>query len=216
MINSCSFLEIYPSKSWYPSFGSDSVFIIEISFLFIITRSCWGGILVSLCPDRPSVRPSIRPTSGVRSVAPTVLFGSISYLHISLSNFRRCVTCKVYCKIFKLFFLQFFKICNFDFVLFWLGIWCESLVWVIMGPWRVSQNAGILVVLVHYWDLWLSFIIHHGYLWIRHHYSLLWSHKNFQLKNESSCDFVIMNNDDYKRLFEVVVMQWNLERKKYH
>ena len=23
--------------------------------------------------------------------------------------------------------------CNFDFVLFWLGIWCESLVWVIIG-----------------------------------------------------------------------------------
>ena len=30
---------------------------------------------------------------------------------------------------------QFFKLCNFDFVLFWLGIWCESLVLVIMR-WR--------------------------------------------------------------------------------
>ena len=45
-------------------------------------------------------------------------------------------------------FWQFFKICNFDFVLFWLGIWCESLVWVIMGRRGVSQNAGVLVVLV--------------------------------------------------------------------
>ena len=42
-------------------------------------------------------------------------------------------------------FWQFFKICNFDFVFFWLGIWCESLVWVIIGRRGVSQNAGILV-----------------------------------------------------------------------
>ena len=32
--------------------------------------------------------------------------------------------------------------------MFWLGIWCESLVWVIMGRRGVSQNVGILVVLV--------------------------------------------------------------------
>ena len=36
-------------------------------------------------------------------------------------------------------------------MLFWLGIWCESLVWVIMGRRGVSQNAGVLVVLVVYW-----------------------------------------------------------------
>ena len=36
-------------------------------------------------------------------------------------------------------FWQFFKICNF--VLFWLGIWCESLVWVIMG-WQ-GRGVGI-------------------------------------------------------------------------
>ena len=52
---------------------------------------CWGGILVSL---RPSVRPSVCPASCVRSVAPTVLVGSISYLYILSSNFRRCVACK--------------------------------------------------------------------------------------------------------------------------
>ena len=56
--------------------------------------------------------------------------------------------CKVTCKILNLNFWQFFKICNFDFVLFWLGIWCEPLVWIIMGWWGVSQNAGVLVVLV--------------------------------------------------------------------
>ena len=73
----------------------------------------------------PSVCPFVRPAFRVRSVAPTVLVGSISYLYILSSNFRRCVACKVACKISKFDF--FFLICNFDFVLFWLGIWCESL-----------------------------------------------------------------------------------------
>ena len=95
-----------------------------------------------------SVCSSVCPASRVRSVAPTVLVRSISYLHILSSNFRRCVACKVSCKILKFDFWQFFKICNFDFVFFWLGIWCESLVWVNMGRRGVSQNVGILVVLV--------------------------------------------------------------------
>ena len=59
----------------------------------------WGwGIFVSL-------RPSVRPASRVRSVALTILVGSISYLYFLSSNFRRCVVCKVYCKISKLEFL---------------------------------------------------------------------------------------------------------------
>ena len=54
---------------------------------------------------------------------------------------------KFLAKFQNLNFWQFFKICSFDFVLFWLGVWCESLVWVIMGRRGVSQNAGVLVVL---------------------------------------------------------------------
>ena len=38
-----------------------------------------------------SVRLSVRPASGVRSVAFSVLVGSISYVYILSSNFRRCV-----------------------------------------------------------------------------------------------------------------------------
>ena len=112
----------------------------------VVQRSCWG--VYWFHSVRPSVRLSVRPASCVRSVAPTVLVGSISYLYILSSNFRRCVECNVFCKISRFEFLAIFKICNFDFVLFWLGIWCESLVWVIMGWQGVSQNAGILVVLV--------------------------------------------------------------------
>ena len=48
----------------------------------------------------------------------------------------------------NLIFWQFFGTCNFDFVLLWHGMWYESIVWVIMGRWEYSQNAGILVVLV--------------------------------------------------------------------
>ena len=77
-----------------------------------------------------------------------VLVGSMSYLYILSSNFRRCVACKVSAKFKNSNFWQFFKIGNFDFVLFWLGIRCESLVWVIMGRRGVSQNVSVLVVLV--------------------------------------------------------------------
>ena len=50
--------------------------------------SCWGYI--GFTPSvRLSVRPScVRPASRVRSVAPTVLVGSISYLYILSNNFR--------------------------------------------------------------------------------------------------------------------------------
>ena len=75
----------------------------------------------------------VRPASRVRSISPTFLVGSISYLYIISSNFRWCAACKVTCKFQNLNFWHSLKICNFDFVLFWLGIWCESLVWVIMG-----------------------------------------------------------------------------------
>ena len=40
-----------------------------------------------------SVRLSICGQNHVRSVSSTILIGSISYLHILASNFRRCVAC---------------------------------------------------------------------------------------------------------------------------
>ena len=56
-----------------------------------------------------SVRPSVCSTSCVRSVAPTVLVGSISYSYILSSNFRRCVACKGSGKIWKFQFLAIFE-----------------------------------------------------------------------------------------------------------
>ena len=40
---------------------------------------------------------------------------------------------KFFAKLKNLNFWQIFQSCNFDSVLFWLGIWYESIVWVIMG-----------------------------------------------------------------------------------
>ena len=108
-----------------------------------LQRSWKGGILVSPCPSvRPSVRLSVCGQNRVRSVSSTILIGSISYLHILLSNFRRCVACNAR------FNIQKFEICNFDFVFFWLGIQYDSMVWVIMRRRGYPQNAGVLVVLV--------------------------------------------------------------------
>ena len=59
--------------------GTDNVAEVRIisNYYTPCTTKLLGGILVSL---RPSVRPSIRPASRDRSVVPTVLVGSISYL----------------------------------------------------------------------------------------------------------------------------------------
>ena len=98
----------------------------------------------------PSVRPSVRPASGVRSVAPTVLIGSFSYSNILSSNFRKCVACNVSFKISQCEFLAIFQ--NLELwlclVLTWDLMWITGTIRVIMG-WRgISQNAGVLVVLV--------------------------------------------------------------------
>ena len=69
-----------------------------------LQRSWKGGILVSPCP---SLRLSVCGPNRVHSVSSTILVGSISYLHILSSNFRRCVTCNVCLKIWN--FGKFFK-----------------------------------------------------------------------------------------------------------
>ena len=104
-------------------------------------RNCWGYIGFT-----PSVCPSVRPSRIPCLLCSTYSSGWIRFIFMHLIRQLKKV-CRVYisCKISKLQFLVIFKICNFDFVFFWLGIWCESLVWVIIRWRRVSQNAGVLV-----------------------------------------------------------------------
>ena len=59
----------------------------------------YTGITLSVCP---SVRLSVCGQNRVRSVSSTILIGSISYLHILSSNFRRCVACNARFKIKKI------------------------------------------------------------------------------------------------------------------
>ena len=92
----------------------------NLSFLYPpFQRSYWYHL----------VRLSVCGQNRVRSVSSTILIGSISYLHILSSNFRRCVACNARCEIQK-----------FDFVFFWLGIQYDSMVWVIMRRRGVSSE----------------------------------------------------------------------------
>ena len=94
------------------------------------TMKLLGGYIVFTPSVHLSVCPSIRPTSRVCSVVPTVLVGSISYLYILSSNFRRCVMCKDSCQILGFQFLAIFKIS-------WLWL-CVVLTWDLM--WITSKG----------------------------------------------------------------------------
>ena len=65
-------------------------------------QQSWNwSILVSRRPSvHLSICLSICGQNRFRSVSFTILAGSISYAHILTSNFRRCVACKCYCKIY--------------------------------------------------------------------------------------------------------------------
>ena len=141
------------------SYRNESVKSIFFSFIIpFAQQSCWG--VYWFHSVRPSVHPSVpHPVS------------ALWHLHFWLDPFHIYTSyqvtsegvprVKLLAKFQNLNFWQFFQICNFDFVLFWLGIWCESLVWVIMGQRRVSQNASILIVLgdaIWYHRIWSKLV----------------------------------------------------------
>ena len=112
----------------------------------------------------PSVRLSIRPSGIPCPLCSAYSFGWIHFIFIHLIEQLQKV-----CRMLR--FLQnikicnlcnFFKICNYDFVFFWFGIWCESLVWFIMGRQGVSQNACSCSSYYYYWLMmvwhWSTFI----------------------------------------------------------
>ena len=111
----------------------------------------------SVCPSICSfVCLSICGQNHVCSLSSTIL-GSISYLYISSSTFRRCVTCEVFCKIPK-FELKFATLTLSCLDLEWKNV-CEneSIVWETMGwGWGYAQNAGVLVPLVFHHFYWIS------------------------------------------------------------
>ena len=102
-----------------------------------------------------SVHLSVCAQNRVCSVPSIILARSISYLHIFSSNFRRCVTCKVFFSKFS--FVKFFKFVTLTLSCVDLGSnmnW--SIVWVIMG-WRgYPQNTDVLVGLVPLVKTWMG------------------------------------------------------------
>ena len=107
-----------------------------------------GGILVSRCRS-VCLCPPVCPWTESCILC---IFHNTHWIHFILcnlsSNPQRRVACKALSKIPTSKFRHIFEIHNFDRVLFWLWIQYESIVCVIMGRWRYSQYAGVLVVLV--------------------------------------------------------------------
>ena len=68
-----------------------------------------------------------------------------------------------FAKFRQLNFWQFVLICNFDFVFFWLGTWCESLRWVIMGRRSSSFRFSLIDLLPYFimstFCIMVSFVI---------------------------------------------------------
>ena len=93
--------------------GRQTLWMQSCVVIPLAQRSCCGmggggGGVYRFHSVSPFVCPSVRPASRARFVAPTVLVGSISYLHIVSSNFRMCVKCKDSYKIFKFKFLTIY------------------------------------------------------------------------------------------------------------
>ena len=88
-----------------------------------------GGILVSVRSSVPHLSRVTCPLCSAYS------FGWIHFISIHLTKQLQKVCCMYsFLQTYKIIILgNFFLICNFDFVFFWLGIWCETLVWVIIG-----------------------------------------------------------------------------------
>ena len=93
--------------TWWPHFLGDNIGIAQqgrlhfqqtrqeynsINYTPPLQRSWKGVYWFHLVPL--SVRQSVCGQNRVRSVSSTILVGSISYLHILLSNFKRCGACK--------------------------------------------------------------------------------------------------------------------------
>ena len=97
----------------------------------------YTGFTLSICP---SVLLSVCPS--VDRIDPLCIFNNTCQIHFILhilsSNFRRCVVCK---NLKNMKFRPILQICNFDIVLFWLGIQYDSIVWVIMRQRGVSWEC---------------------------------------------------------------------------
>ena len=128
-------------------------FAVPCFYIYPLLQRSWKGVywfhLVCL---------SVCGQNRVLSVSSTIRVGSISHLHILSRNFRKCVACNICFKIQYLKFWRILKICNFDFVFFWLGIQFDSIEQVIMRRRRVSSerrcssHSCLILALAEKWE----------------------------------------------------------------
>ena len=128
------------------------------------TTKLLGGILVSLRPSIcSSVHPSVHPPRIPCLLCSAYSSGWIHFIfNILLCNFRKCVASKISCKISKLKFLAIFL--KFEtLTLTWDLKWITAVsnheavgVVGVVGV-EVSQNAGVLIVLVLYIFMFCQF-----------------------------------------------------------
>ena len=104
-----------------------------------------------------SVRLSVRLSIGLwKESCPLCNFHNTSWIHFILTHLikqlQKVCLITISAKLQNLNFWQFFQICYFHFVFFWLGIQYDSIVWITMRRRGYPQNAGILFVLVFICD----------------------------------------------------------------
>ena len=127
-------------------------FMNGASFMFQLLRGDFQvktyTLFISMCIlKNKCFNHYVRPAFCVRSVAPTVLVGSISFLYILSSNLKQYAECELQAKFQNLNFGNFLKLVTMTcLVSTWDLMWSTSMGY--HGPAGVSQNAGILVVLV--------------------------------------------------------------------
>ena len=133
---------------WWPPTESS---VSMVSLLYPPLNEIEGGYTGFTLSVYPFVRLSDCGQNLVRSVSSTILAGSISYLHISSSNFRKCVACvKFVSKLKKIEVLANSLNLSLSLCLVstWEPTWNNSMGNHSWGGGGYPQNAGILVGLV--------------------------------------------------------------------
>ena len=114
------------------------IIIIIIFIIIIITIFFFGG--EGYIGFTPSVRPSVRPSRISRPLCSAYSSSWIHFIFIHLIKQLQSEGVSRVTFLAKFQNVNFWQFCTFDFDFFWLGIGCESLVWVIMGRWGIWEH----------------------------------------------------------------------------
>ena len=137
---------VHQKSSFDLSMPSEAYNYQIMDFPWCGAKSLTDPVLIYHTPTRKGsywfhvVRPSACRQNRVRFVSSTILTGSISYLHMLSSSFRRCIACNFVSKFWNRNFRHFLKeivICDFVWFLTWNPIWINS-----MGNIKMGREFG--------------------------------------------------------------------------